>query len=598
MSLRLFRTKQVKVSDDVQMAIAFFLAALLVRVLFLFATPDFSGPSSPYYKGDTFVWLEYAAAIQSSNPYNHGLPLRPPGIAFLVAHLWGDHALGFIGLKLVWATMGAASVAFFYLAIARSFDSIAATIAALLMTAYTGLIIVATAPNNETPYLLLISLSLYLCRSLLSQPTWRVLLYWSILNGIACLIRVEHLLFFALCSLWLFWSWAHPRRQPSGWRRASQMAAFSGTLFILTLVPWHLYAWSQVDKFNHSPLPLNQQAEQAYQGLENNLSVMRWTPDATAQSNSLPLFTQRTLTNFVAATVATRGRLTVTSDDFKIIDDAFGYHPKPLRPYPFVAMYGGLNFYLANNSYATGGFSLAALNDAPPLLGGHDQYPAFLIDGLPPPDLTFSYPPHLQAINSGYSLGWQWIRNHPLQAAELLTKKLDLFWGGVSMGFTGYSFPVGISGMRNAVDIVTPEPDLVLRIWQCTGFLILIAGIWAGRRNKNLYPWLILLVTKLTTTILFYGYAREGVVVFPIFALLFALLVTRLLSLYFANSNIRIDGSRHVFRVGAALLLGFLILVESVRFILAPTILIDEYEVGVADPFPASESESHRLTVN
>ena len=185
MRLRPFHTKKISISYEAQMALVFFFAALLVRVLFLFATPDFSGPSSPYYKGDTYIWLEYAAAIQSSNEYNHGLPLRPPGVAYLVALLWNGQASGFLGLKLIWATMGAASVAFFYLAIARSFDWITATIAALLMSAYTGLIIVSTAPNNETPYFLLISLSLYLCRSLLSQPTWRVLLYWSILNGIS-----------------------------------------------------------------------------------------------------------------------------------------------------------------------------------------------------------------------------------------------------------------------------------------------------------------------------------------------------------------------------------------------------------------------------
>ena len=598
MSLCFISTKSIQLSYEAKMALAFFFAALLVRVLFLFATPDFSGPSSPYYKGDTPVWLDYAKAIQSSNQYSHGLPLRPPGVAFLVALFWNGQASGFITLKLLWATMGAASFAFFYLAIARSFDWITATIAALLMTAYTGLIVVATAPNNETPYLLLISISLYLCKSLLSQPTWRVLLCWSIINGIACLIRVEHLLFFVLCSLWLFWLWAHPLRQPVNWRRASVMTAFVGALFALTLAPWHFHAWSQIDKFNHSPLAVNHQTEQAYQQLENSLSIMRWTPEATEQSKSLPAFTQRTLTNFVAATVATRGRLTVTTDDFKIINQAFGYYPQPLRPYPFITLYGGLNFHLANNSSATGGFSLDALSDSPPLLGGYDQYPSFLISGLPPRDLTFSYPPHLQAINDGYSLGWQWIRNNPVGAAELVTNKFERFWSGVTMGFTGYSFPVGVSGIRNSVDIVVAEPDLGLRIWQTAGLLILLSGLWVGRKNKSLYPWLMLLATKLATTVLFYGYAREGVVVFPIFALLLALVVTRLLSLYSSNNSAVIDRSQHVYRVGALLLLAFLIAVESFRFISAPTIRLDDIRVGQVEPFAPLESEPHRLTVN
>ena len=376
------------------------------------------------------------------------------------------------------------------------------------------------------------------------------------------------------------------------------MATLCGILFVLTLAPWHFHAWSQIEKFNHIPLKLNPQAEQAYLQLENNLSVMRWTPNATAQSKTLPMFAQRSLSNFVAATVATRGRLTVTADDFKIINQAFGYDPQPLRPYPFIALYGGLNFYLANNSSTKGGFSLTALNAPPPLLGGRNQYPGFLINGLPPQDLTFNYPPHLQAINHGYSLGWQWIRNNPGDAAALLIRKFDLFWRGVTMGYTGYGFPVGISGMRNAVDLVVPEPDLKQRVWQTTAFLILLAGLWVGRKNKNLYPWVMLLTTKLVTTTMFYGYAREGVVVFPIFALLLALLVSRALSLYSSNSNLFIDGGRRACRLGALLILGSMIAVESIRFISAPTIWLDSSKVGVVEPYAPLESEPHRLKVN
>ena len=598
MSLRLFGTRNFHLSYEAQMALAFFFAALVVRVLFLFATPDYNGPASPYYKGDTPVWLEYAAAILTSTQYNHGLPLRPPGVAYLVALLWNGQASGFLVLKLIWATMGAASVAFFYLAIARSFDWITASIAALLMTAYTGLIIVATAPNNEAPYLLLISVCLYICQPLLIQPTWKTLLCWSLLNGLACLIRVEHLLFFAFSSLWLFWLWAHPNEKPVNWRNSLRMSVFCGSLFILTLVPWHLYAWSQIDKFNRSPLALNAQTDQAYTQLENNLSIMQWTPEATTLSKSLPMFTQRTLTNFVAATVATRGRLTVTGEDFKIIDEAFGYYPQPLKPYPLIAMYGGLNFHLANNSSTTGGFSLDALGESPPLLGGHNQYPALLINGLPPQDLTFNYPPHLQAINQGYSLGWQWISANPLDAASLLSNKLKLFWNGVSMGFTGYGFPVGISGIRNAVDLVVPEAGLGLTVWQSAAFMLLLAGLWVGRKNKNLFPWVMLLSTKLVTTILFYGYAREGVVVFPIFALLIALLITRWLSLYSTSNRLLTDQNKYVWRKSIFLLMVAGIATEGFRFLSAPTIRLDGYTVNVVEPYAPSESEPHRLTVH
>ena len=59
--------------------IVIFVLAFALRVLFLDATPDATGPFSPYYKGDTPTWLSYAQAIKASESYDFGLPLRPPG---------------------------------------------------------------------------------------------------------------------------------------------------------------------------------------------------------------------------------------------------------------------------------------------------------------------------------------------------------------------------------------------------------------------------------------------------------------------------------------------------------------------------------------
>ena len=39
------------------------------------------------------------------------------------------------------------------------------------------------------------------------------------------------------------------------------------------------------------------------------------------------------------------------------------------------------------------------------LAGGPSRYPGFLITGLPPPELTLTYPPHLEIVNHGYRLG-------------------------------------------------------------------------------------------------------------------------------------------------------------------------------------------------
>src|SRR6185369_9011446 len=103
----------------------------------------------------------------------------------------------------------------------------------------------------------------------------------------------------------------------------------------------------------------------------------------------------------------------VRGEDFHILEDAFGYFPKPLRRFPFVSSYGPLNFYLANAPAARGGFDRSPLEAPPPLAGGRDRYPAFLVQGLPPERLTFVYPPHLHLFNDGYALGKKAIADHP-----------------------------------------------------------------------------------------------------------------------------------------------------------------------------------------
>ena len=80
-------------------AAAIFLLALGLRLLFWQATPDAAWPYPAVYKGDAAIWLDYAAAIQSDRPYQLGLPLRPPGNAWLVAGLWNGRPGGIAVLR-------------------------------------------------------------------------------------------------------------------------------------------------------------------------------------------------------------------------------------------------------------------------------------------------------------------------------------------------------------------------------------------------------------------------------------------------------------------------------------------------------------------
>jgi hypothetical protein len=583
---------------ETQMALLIFILALVIRVLFLLATADSNGPISPYYMGDTAVWLGYASAILSCSEFNLGLPLRPPGVAYLVALLWDGQSASYLFLKLAWAVMGAASVAILYLAILRSFGFKPAIIASLIIAASTGLIIASTALNNETPYLLLLSLNLLLWKPILKQPSWQNLLLWSLLNALACLIRVEHVLIFALSSVWLCWSWAHNSREPTSWQRGVRRSLFIVAIFVLILLPWQLYIWSQIARFNNEPLSLGKQTEQAYLNLERGLSVMDWTDKAQLERESLPAFARRPLSNFVATTVAIRGGLVVHGSDFKIIEDAFGYSPQAINPYPFISIYGGLNFYLANNPTASGGFSLAALDHPPPLQGGGRNYPTFLISGLPPAQLTLTYPPHLEIVNHGYALGWQWIRNHPADMLSLVGQKMSLFWSGVTMGLTGYNLPLGLSGTRGAVDMVVPDITLGVTFWRGAGFFILLGGLWVGRRNKALIPWLMILGTKVITTLLFYGYAREGLVVIPVFALLLALLVCKLLPAGSPSTDLPDSTATRTWLYGVLILSLTLVAIEGTRWSSRPAIHLDGVEVGVMALFPASDNQQHHLTID
>jgi len=572
--------------------------ALILRVLFLFATADAAGAFSPYYKGDTPVWLNYATAIQASTLFDLGLPLRPPGVAYVIAFFWNGVDNGFLFLKLVWSFMGAATVGLFFLAVLRCFDLRVAVIAALITAASTGLMIVSTSPNNETPYLLLVIASFTVWGSIRHQPLLRNLFLWSALNGIACLIRVEHVLFFALASAYLTWVWTRYPGQGWNWKQGLRRVVPMLAFFILPLIPWHLHSWSQIEQFNQQPLVINAATEQAYDQLEQSLSALSWSADANRELAGLPVFMQRPMANFVAATVAVRGGSEVAGEDFSIIGQAFGSRPGPVDSYPFVSVYGGLNFYLANNPYANGGFTRAPLEIPPPLAGGPMQYPGFLIHGLPPPELTLSYPPHLEILNHGYRHGWDWIRSRPGDYLSLALNKIRIFWAGVTMGFSGYNLPIGISGTRGVVDMVIPEGGVGIAAWRWAGFAILLLALWTARREAALVPWLLLAATKLITTVGFFGYAREGVVLIPVFALLVGLVVARGLPRYSwcpFHFNTA-PSTKNWLRISCVVAL-ILIAIEGGRWASQPVITIDGQQIGVLEPFPATEYRQRQLRV-
>src|SRR5262245_22062369 len=107
-----------------------FAAALALRLLFWLATPGADWPHSIFFKGDALVWLQQALAIERGRTFELGLPLRPPGAAWLIALLWDGRRETIDGLRAAWAVQGALIPALMFLALRRAFSPLVAWLAA------------------------------------------------------------------------------------------------------------------------------------------------------------------------------------------------------------------------------------------------------------------------------------------------------------------------------------------------------------------------------------------------------------------------------------------------------------------------------------
>lgn len=546
--------------------VALFSLALLMRLLFWRATPDAAWGWSAVFKGDAPVWLAYAQALLRGEVFELGLPLRPPGMAYLLAFLWNGEASGLAWLRFAWLVMGALLAPLVYSSTVRSFGRPVARAAGWITAVATGPLLLSSSLNNETPYLVVVLAGFVLFEDArLREPQ---LLLWSALQALACLLRVEHALF-ALLAFPLV-------------ARTPRRVALGLVAFLLPLVPWHLSAWRELDRLN-TVEPIRPKAtEQAFRSVEGTLAGMSWTPDAARRRDSLPAFGRRSASLFVGATVAWRGRTEVVESDLQILEEAFGYIPEPLRRRPFVASYGALNFALANHEGAPGGFDRGPLDAPPPLRGGSARYPPYLVASLPPPGLALEYPPHQRLLNHGYGIGGEWIASDPVAFASLVVRKLRMLWAGACLGLTGFSWPLGLSGTRRAVDLVTPDPGPLAFAWRTGVLVLVVAGAWKERRTPPLQPWLLYLASKLAVAALFFGYARQGALMLPVLALLAALMLAR-----FAPRTPQ----------GLVLILALPLLFELCRFLAAPAIRIDGRPVEGPDPWPHDLHHSQRVDV-
>ena len=565
--------------------------AFLARVCFAHAGLDADWPYSVHYKGDALVWLQWVLAGRTGGVFEAGLPLRPPGNAWLIDALWDGTPAGIGQLKLAWAAMGGFFVVAFHRSLLGALGAGVATVAAGLAALSTSGLILASSPGNEVPYLALVAAAIALRArpgsegpdDTASDQLWRLVVAAG-LHALATLFRAEHLLVFVVFTLLEARNALRDRGSPRGLRAV----LLSGGIYVLALVPWHLSLWSSVARFNAGGVPLDPAGDRALASVEARTNHIAWLPDARDELDELPAFSRRAVAAFVSATVMHRRGGVVGSEELGIIEETWGTRPKPLAARPFVAPYGALNFFLANHPQAGAGFNRAALNAPPPLAGGVERYPPELVGAMPPGTLSFQYPPHLEAFNDGYRLGLDWILSAPGEWARLATVKLTGFWRGASLGWTGYGIPIGASGTRHAVDVVVPRGPLAT-FWRIIVLLVCIVAVFhllSARQDREhsalsrfRFPvslWLVFGLLRALVAVAFFGYARQGALAAPVVHIAFAVVLAHWVAP-------RLAGRAR--RVGMALLVLGLAL-EGLRAAIGVTATVDGVPIGERDPFP------------
>ena len=489
-------------------ALLLFVVALVLRVLFVAATAD-GGPGwHAGFQGDAPVWQGIAANLAAGRPDEQlALPLRPPGMHWFVAQLW-DGAPGSVWTaRLVFVVLGALVAPLVWWLLRRHVGARVAFCTALLCAASSNLLLLSSGLHNETLYLVL-ALAALGCQPVGKRPVggagavaWRgpTALLWGALHGASCLVRAEHILTAAVLLLLAL--------HATG-RRGARSAALAAVALALVLLPWQLRANALVDAYNQGPQPAPELPKVA----------LPWNDDALATVRALPAFQRYPVLAFVTETVKARGGNRVRQQDLAVVRQAYDCWPEPL-PKGFLAIYGGLNFFLANSKEAAGGFSAAALDREPPLEGGDIHYPPGLRGMLPRNGvLTLSYPPHLDAIVHGSQKGWAEIAADPGAAMARAGAKLWHAAEGAVGGVGGYALPIGLSGERRQVDFVTATSGWS-DVWRLLMLGAAAFGLWRLRRCRGVWPLLAFAATKVAVVAVYFGYARQGALCVPIVAL-------------------------------------------------------------------------------
>jgi hypothetical protein len=169
---------------------------------------------------------------------------------------------------------------------------------------------------------------------------------------------------------------------------------------------------------------------------------------------------------------------------------------EPLPELTLVTVYGPINFAMANNAQATGGFTPDLVNQ----LGANGN-------------LDVANPAQRHLLLHGYAEGLSWMVEHPGAAARLLLSKLDRWLDGLSLGLGVSDFPSGLRGARPPVDVFVPESTWLK--WPLSVLLLFGAALSLRAPHRSFSLFTLVMLHRLLVTLAFFGYARGLLASFP-----------------------------------------------------------------------------------